>query len=217
MMSSSRNPFLAACLLVFASLCHPSMAAGVYEDLRRAVEDNNISDTTRLLAKGADPNTPDEQSNTLLMTAVRQKNTALANLLINAGAKLNLRNKHGETAIMLASYSGLGDIVEKLYIKGAEINHNGWNPLIYAATGGHAKIIPLLLDGGVQINLTSPNGTTALMMAVRGNHSDAVKVLLKNGADPNVRNEAGGTALKWALARDRYEIVELLKSSGAKE
>ena len=217
-MNSSRNSFFAACLLGVASLCLPSMAAaGINEDLRRAVEDNNISDITRLLAKGVDPNSPDEQGNTLFMVVVRQKNTALADLLINAGAKLNLRNKHGETAIMLASYSGLRDIVEKLYIKGAEINHKGWNPLIYAATGGHAKIITLLLDGGVQINSTSPNGTTALMMAVRGNHSDAVKALLKNGADPNIRNEAGGTALKWALAKNRDGIVELLKSSGAKE
>jgi len=169
MTNSSRNPFLAACLLVFASLCHPCIAAaGVYEDLRWAVDDNNISDTTKLLAKGADPNTPDEQGNTLLMVAVRNKNTAMVDLLINAGAKLNLRNKHGETAIMLASYSGLGDIVEKLSIKGAEINHKGWNPLIYAATGGHAKIIPLLLDGGVQINSTSPNGTTTSGMKQAG-------------------------------------------------
>ena len=151
------------------------------------------------------------------MIAVRHKNIPLVDLLINAGAKLNLRNRYGETAIMLASYKGLGDIVEKLYVKGAEINHKGWNPLLYAATGGHAKIIQLLLDGGVRINSTSDNGTTALMMAARGNHPEAVKVLLKNGADPNIRNEGGGTALQWALAKNREEVAELLKSSGAKE
>lgn len=205
-------------MLLAASLCQPSIAAaGVYEDLRWAVEDNNISDVTELLAKGADPNTPDEDGNTLLIVAIRHKNAKLADVLVNAGAKLNLRNNYGETAIMLASYNGLRDIVEKLYVKGAEINHNGWNPLIYAATNGHVDIVQLLLGGGVQINATSENGTTALMMAARSNHSDAVKVLLKNGADPNIRNESGGTALKWALARNYHDVVELLKSSGAKE
>lgn len=218
MMCSSRKFISAACLLLAAGLCEvPIAAAGVYEDLRWAVDDNNITDVTRLLARGADPNTPDEQGNTLLMVAIRHKNTALADLLIDAGAKLNLRNRYGETAIMLASYNGLGGVVEKLYVKGAEINHKGWNPLLYAASAGHAEIVQLLLDGGVPVNATSDNGTTALMMAARGNHTVTVKVLLKNGADPNIRNEAGGTALQWALARNREEVAELLKSGGAKE
>ena len=133
-------------LVLAASLCQqPYSMAGVYEDLRWAAEDNNTSDISKLLAKGADPNTPDEQGNTLLMAAVRHKNTDLVDLLVQAGARLNLRNRYGETAIMLASLHGLEDIVRTLYIKGAEINHKGWNPLIYAATGGHPRIIQLLL------------------------------------------------------------------------
>ena len=118
---------------------------------------------------------------------------------------------------MLASYRGFGDIVEKLYIKGAEINHPGWNPLIYAASGGHANIIRLLLDGGVPINSASDNGTTALMMAARGNHLEAVKILLERGADPNLRNEWGKTALDWALSKNNQEMAELLKTKGARQ
>jgi ankyrin repeat protein len=118
---------------------------------------------------------------------------------------------------MLASYNGLYNIVEKLYIKGAEVKHDGWNSLLYAATNGHARIIQLLLDGGVPINTTSPNGTTPLMMAARGNHTDAVNVLLKNGADPNLRNDAGKTALGFALGRNHSNAAALLRSSGGKE
>jgi hypothetical protein len=215
-MTSLRKHFFLACLALVSSLCHPSLAvAGIYEDLRWAVEDNNITDITRLLAKGADPDTPDEQGNTLLMVAVGHKNADLVDLLVNAGAKLNLRNRRGETAIMLASYRGFGDIVEKLYLKGAEINHPGWNPLIYAASGGHVGIIRLLLDGGVPINSVSDNGTTALMMAARGNHVEAVKVLLDRGADPNLRNEWGKTAMDWALSKNNRDIEELLKMKRA--
>jgi ankyrin repeat protein len=118
---------------------------------------------------------------------------------------------------MLASYNGLYDIVEKLYVKGAEIKHDGWNPLLYAATNGHTRIIQLLLDGGVPVNSASPNGTTPLMMAARGNHTDAVNVLLKNGADPNLRNDSGKTAVAFALGRNHSQAAELLRSSGAKE
>lgn len=126
MRNASRKPFSLACLLLAASLCQPLVAAaGVYEDLRSAVENDQTSEIAKLLARGADPNTPDERGNTLLMVAVRHKNAKLVDLLIDAGARLNLRNKYGETAIMLASYNGLYNIVEKLYVKGAEINHAG--------------------------------------------------------------------------------------------
>jgi ankyrin repeat protein len=195
----------------------PPASAGVYEELRSAVEANHTGDIAKLLARGDDPNTPDEQGNTLLMIAVRNNNPQLVDILMNAGAKLNLRNRYGETAIMLASYKGLYNIVEKLYIKGAEVKHDGWNPLLYAATNGHANVIQLLLDGGVPINSTSPNGTTPLMMAARGNHLDAVNVLLKNGADPNLKNDAGKTAVTFALGRNHSEIAEVLRSRGAKE
>jgi ankyrin repeat protein len=133
--------YLVVVALISGFYQQPRAVAGVYEDLRWAIEDNNTADVGKLLARGADPNTSDERGNTLLMVAVGHKNADLVDLLVNAGAKLNLRNNRGETAIMLASYQGFKDIVEKLYLKGAEINHAGWNPLIYAASGGHTDII----------------------------------------------------------------------------
>ena len=189
--------FFAAGLMLGVSLCQQPVAlAGVYEDVRWAAEDNNATDMAKLLAKGADPNTPDAQGNTLLMVAVRNKNAEIVDLLIKAGARLNLRNK---------------------YVKGAEINHKGWNPLLYAAIAGHTKIVQLLLEGGAKANSISDNGSTPLMMAARGNYVDTAKVLLENGADPNIRNELGKTALDWALSKDHQEVAELLKTSGATE
>lgn len=204
--------------LLLISLCLPLLVtAGTYEDLIRAVDENKLEDMAELLAKGADPNTPDAQGNTLLMIAVLKGNTGLVKLLLDAGAKPNLRNRHGDSAIMLASHQGLADIVRQLYVKGAEINHPGWNPLIYAATGGHVQAIQMLLGVGADINSTSDNGTTALMMAARNNHLEAVKVLLKAGANPNKKNDSGGTALGWAFDRGYREVAELLIKSGADE
>jgi len=205
-------------LLLLISLCLPLLAtAGTYEDLIRAVDENKLADMAELLAKGADPNTPDAQGNTLLMIAVLKESTGLVKLLLDAGAKPNLRNRHGDSAIMLASHQGLADIARQLYVKGAEINHPGWNPLIYAATGGHVQVIQMLLGVGADINSTSDNGTTALMMAARNNHLEAVKVLLKAGANPNKKNDSGGTALGWAFDRGYQEVAELLIKSGADE
>ena len=148
------------------------------------------------------------------MVAAKTGNLKLAQFLIDAGAKLNIRNRLGETAIMLASYQGQTEMVKQFYIKGAEINHSGWNPLLYAASGGHVDTIRLLLNAEADMNATSDNGTTALMMAVRGNHLDAVALLLHNGSDPGIKNEQGDNALNWAEKRDHQDIAKLLKTHG---
>jgi len=185
--------------------------AGIQEDLLWAIENNKLWDVTELLKKGANPDIPNQDGYTPLMIAAQTKNLQLARVLLDAGAKLDTRNKFGETAIMLASYHGQTELVRQLYIKGAEINHHGWNPLIYAASGGHLDILRLLLTGEADINSTSDNGTTALMMAVRGNHVDAVTFLLSNGANPAIRNEHGDNALNWAQKQNHQTLVELLK------
>jgi ankyrin repeat protein len=60
--------------------------------------------------------------------------------LLAAGAKVNIKNPFGDSAIMVAAIGGRLAIVKKLHARGAEINHPGWTPLIYAATGGHADV-----------------------------------------------------------------------------
>jgi len=209
-------PNLLGSALIGVLVCLPFTAvAGVYNDLISAAESGDAPRMAELLARGADPDTPDQHSNTLLMIAVREKSPALVKVLLDAGAKVNQRNRHGETAIMLASLQGEADIVRQLHSKGASINHKGWTPLLYAATNGHEKVVQLLLELGAAIDDTSDNGTSPLMMAVRGGHLAAAEVLLKNGANPNIENEVNGTALRWATNKEQ-NLIDLLKRYGAR-
>ena len=209
--------FLPALMATILFLLPFNGLAGIQDDFFRAVDKGQVSQLSKLLKKGANPDIPNTEGYTPLMMAARTSHLELAQLLIEAGADLNIRNKYGETAIMLASYHGQTEMVRQLYVKGAEINHKGWNPLLYAASGGHSDTIRLLLTAEANINSTSDNGTTALMMAVRGNHFDAVSLLLNSGADPDIKNEHGDNALNWAEKRNYPNIVKLLKSHGVSE
>jgi hypothetical protein len=135
--------------------------------------------------------------------------------LLAAGAKVNIRNAYGDSAIMVAAINGHLGIVKKLFARGAAINHPGWTPLIYAATGGHADVARYLIDAGADVNAASPNGTTALMMAVRGGHAAVVDLLLAKRADVAHRNDAGATALAWARRGGFDAIERALRRSGA--
>ena len=187
--------FLSVLIAAIVFFLSTKVSAGVQDDFFWAIDKDNLSQVSELIKKGANPDVLNAEGYTSLMVAAKTGNLKLAQFLIDAGAKLNIRNRLGETAIMLASYQGQAEMVKQFYIKGAEINHSGWNPLLYAASGGHADTIRLLLNAEADINATSDNGTTALMMAVRGNHLDAVSLLLHSGADPGIKNEQNDNAL----------------------
>ncbi len=125
------------------------------------------------------------------MIAARQGYVATVQLLLAARAKVDQRNRFGDTALMVAALNGHVAVVKQLRARGAEVNFAGWTPLIYAATGGHDEIVRYLLAEGADVDAQSPNGTTALMMAVREGRPATAELLLARGANPNLATRTG--------------------------
>lgn len=132
---------IASVVTLFCVLClYLPAHAGADEDLLSAVENNKTHRIKNLLEEGANPDARDLHGETVLMLAARNKNPEIGGLLLEAGAHPDLQNKYGETAAMLAGYYGQLDLLKQLYAKGAKIDHDGWNPLIYAASKGYRKL-----------------------------------------------------------------------------
>ncbi|QOJ78954.1 ankyrin repeat domain-containing protein [Infirmifilum lucidum] len=103
--------------------------------------------------------------------------------LLDRGAHVNTRDKHGET------------------------------PLHHAAWMGHLDVAELLLDRGAEVDARDNYGSTPLHHAARGGRLKVVKLLLDRGADVNARNKAGWTPLDLARAGGHKKVVELLESA----
>jgi ankyrin repeat protein len=205
-------------LVIMALMFQVSWAAAdSYDNLLTAIKLNDISAAEALFARGMDVNTTDPGANTLLMLAVREDHMDLVRRLLELQARVAARNRHGETALMLAAAGGNLEMVKLLVERGAAINQPGWNPLIYAAWRGRTEVAKYLLDKGAEIDAVSPNGISALMMAARDGHFETVKLLLWEVADPNIKSESGLTALAWALKAGNTKIADLLRQAGAKE
>jgi ankyrin repeat protein len=202
-------------ILVIGFAPAPASAQELYERFIRDVTIDKSDEVAALLARGMDPNTVDANGDPVLLIAARSGFEPTLDALLTAGAKVNVRNPYGDSAIMVAAISGRLPIVKKLLARGAAINHPGWTPLIYAATGGHADVARYLIDAGADVNAASPNGTTALMMAVRGGHAAVVDLLLARRADVGHRNDDGATALAWAKRGGFDAIERALRRSGA--
>jgi uncharacterized protein len=103
-----------------------------------------------------------------------------------AGADANLRDRYGQTGLMLAAHAGHADVVETLAAAGADLN------------------------------ITAKYGLTALMLAIVAGHADIARLLVAAGADVDVRGSgapgfAGKSAYDLARARGLEDLVPVLR------
>ncbi len=177
----------------------------------------------------------------LLEAAARGDLTGVKNLL-DQGADINVKNKDGITALMLASADGYKDIVELLLTQGVDVNavnNNGETALdlssyteikkllrpydqpitpdvlCYAARVGDIPAIERYIARGVDVNARANEGLTALIEASLEGKKDVVALLLKTGADINTRTDYGLTALMAASRNGHSDLVKLLLAKRA--
>lgn len=215
----SRHPVLRSlhvkaigALIIGMYFSMPAFAAS-QDDLFNAAKLGDAKEIAREVARGTDPNLADAAGNTLLITAAREDQPkVVAELIKQRGIKLDARNAAGDSALMLASLRGYGEIVELLLNAGAQFNHEGWNPLLYAAFEGRMGIVEMLLAKGANPDALAPNRSTPLMFAARNGHEDVVVRLLKAGANVDLKNDQNETADSWATKYRNTDIAELIQA-----
>ena len=193
-------------------LMPPLTFAGAYDDFFKALELDHPATVRALLARGFDPNTPHPQGAPALLRALQVQSFQVAAVLAaDPHTRVEARNAGGETALMLAALRGQEALVVQLVARGASVNHRGWTPLHYAATGGHARVAAFLVGAHADLNAESPNGSTPLMMAAMYGNAATVKFLLEAGADPEVRNDQGLSAEDFAVRAGREDALRLIR------
>jgi ankyrin repeat protein len=188
---------------------------GAWEDILRAAEANDTETVAGLVARGMDVNTSDRTGTTLLMIAARNGNESLLEFLLRNKANTLKRNKHGDSAILLAAMGGRLAVVKRLVEYGVPVSGDGWSPLEYGAFAGQSEIVGYLLSKGAPIDAKAPNGQTPLMLAAGEGQIAVVKLLITAGADLVATDPEGRTALNIAESREKKEIAEVLRKAMA--
>ncbi len=187
--------------------------AGSYDDFFAALHFDQPQTVERLLARGFDPNTPNEKGVAGLLVAIQSDSPKSALVLAkHPQTRVDIKNKLDETALMLAAHNNQLELAKVLIQRGADVNKPGWTPLHYAATRGHRDMIRLLLENDAYIDSESANGTTPLMMAAYYAPPLAVKLLLEEGADPTLVNHGGASALDLALSKEHQQSAYYLRA-----
>ena len=149
-------------------------------------------------------------------SAIGSGDLAAISKLAERGRNLNLADRRGRTALMLAAAKGDVRLTGRLLDLGAAVderNAAGGTALMFAAQYDRAAAARLLLEQGADADIQAAKGWTALMIASLKGNSEVIEVLLEQGADPNVRDYQGFTPLMRAVAENHLGAVRLLLRS----
>ena len=128
----------------------------------------------------------DKEGYTPLLAAVETAGADVAQLLIDAGADIEVKHIDGRSPLLAASHFGNLRVVEVLLKAGADVcvtDNKGETCLTRAAANGHTETVrTLLCMPGVDVNKSNNRGKTSLHHSAAKKHSDVVQLLIDAGA-----------------------------------
>jgi len=143
-----------------------------------------------------------ENKDVLVLKSAKSGDTKHLCELLSSGAKVDVTDGDGTTALMFAANLGYTEIVRSLLDAGANVNLSrkryGLTALMLAASANQVDIVQLLILRGANVNAVNEDGSTALMAAAHKGYVDVVQVLLAAGAGVNIKDKNDYNGLKFA-------------------
>jgi ankyrin repeat protein len=120
-----------------------------------------------------------------------------------------------EDAIKRGDVQDVRDLLDRRTNVDARDRH-GQTALMLAAHGGHREVVGVLIAHLANLNTTAKYGLSALMLALVAGHAEVARLLADAGTDLSLRGTgapgfAGKTAYDLAVERDMRELSAALK------
>lgn len=155
------------------------------------------------------------------LVAPEEGETAMIDLLLDAGADTESGNGVMMTPLMYAAREGKREIVERLLEAGANAAHQdvrGWSPLLFAVRSGDPDIVRMMIEAGAWADAPTELPSSRPIHFLTGERSvEIARILLEGGADPDgvEYGPERGTPVLMAAALGDRELVEVLLDAGA--
>ena len=162
-----------------------------------------------LIQNGASVDLMDEKGRTPLIYHIEKQNEAGVRSLLNNHANHKIRNKQGDSPILLASKNGLDKVLDYLMNADADASQrdakgNSAAMLFCSDAEPRAwrksqKIINTLFASGLNLNTRNEAGSTALVECLASGNILGAEALVKKGASVNNRYRLGRGILQEVL------------------
>ena len=156
------------------------------------------------IALGGNLHLTDEHGATLLHHAAASCSRKTIKTLFHAGADIHVKNKRGESLLMLAAahngYTGITRFFLEQGLSVADRSNDGCTALLLAARWQqNTDVLDALVSAGSDLYARAANGDTAFHLAAMNWHPYAAEWLTKHFSTSE-KNDAGETCLERALS-----------------
>ncbi|MDX1569429.1 MAG: ankyrin repeat domain-containing protein [Xanthomonadales bacterium] len=203
----------------------------LYNELFRAVEEQDTTMIARLIRQGISPDTIDAHGEPVLLIAARLAKPDSVSALLKSGADPRARGPLGQCLLHhLASYPAnlklVGRALDEWELDIDAPDSQGRTPLMSAVLRGCVSGARLLIDLGANPLKRDRDGSTVVYHFVAGiygfkpgePHGEQLALLrdlLDLGIEPDAAGPRGYTALSIAGERGLIDVVEVLLEAGA--
>ncbi|MFD0893074.1 ankyrin repeat domain-containing protein [Luteolibacter ambystomatis] len=186
--------------------------------LQLAINGHDVGTALLLLAPGHDDlDVTDANGVSALGYALEAKETAVADRLLDEGAKVEGVMPDGEELLPWAIREGRLAFVRHALEKGADphgTDRNGDSLAQVAMRHGRQEVLSVLLDRGADAASVDAQGMSLLHRAMEKGWLDLVPRLLKAGADPNLADAKGRTPVEEAIRLHDPKLLSMFLGSG---
>ena len=154
--------------------------------------------------------------NTALHYASRSNQASIVELLLQRGAKVDVKKKDLKTPLMLAAKNGYAEVVEMLLKYQADYTCN--DCLSEAYTRNFTCVIEKIVEAEAKEDKAKfliGGKIPLLIKAINYERFSVMEKLLKAGACPNVQDALGNTPLIIAIKQGSLDKVQVLLEAGA--
>ncbi len=211
--------------LVVKELLERGVACNLYNNERQsplhvAIMEEKAECIKALLHGGADPNLLDTTGwgEPPLHMACRRGKVKMARILLEHGARVNMKSRACLLPLHEAVRKGNDDVVTLLLQYGAapnETNCLGLTALHIACAQGQKNVVSILLQNGGKTTCSDSEDNTPLHMASLRGYGQIVDILLRYGCPIDARTKNRATALFEALRAGHQKVACNLLSHGA--
>ncbi|KAK7944849.1 hypothetical protein WMY93_000577 [Mugilogobius chulae] len=155
---------------------------------------------------------------TALQEAVVRNNVEICDMLLKAGAKINITNMYGISPLFTAAQIGSMDALRFLIKQGADINTqaaDGNTALFEAAKNRHEGVVELLLSQNADANRPGRNGLLPLHVAAQNGNEPYDPNAMLSEERSSLYEDRRRTALYFSVANVNLDAVRLLLAHGA--
>ncbi|XP_054379012.2 fibronectin type 3 and ankyrin repeat domains protein 1 isoform X4 [Pongo abelii] len=125
-----------------------------------------------------------------------------------------ISSEHLHQAVSVNDEDLLVRILQGGHVKVDVPNKFGFTALMVAAQKGYTRLVKILVSNGTDVNLKNGSGKDSLMLACYAGHLDVVKYLRRHGASWQARDLGGCTALHWAADGGHCSVIEWMIKDG---